>query len=177
MEERMTKYITDGLSIVRTIVPTGREVFSSPHLRLSPGVCYPPNNLQAINFVDNDGNIVTRYSYYTYFLNRICFWMLTFSHLKNCWKTFLSTHSDFCIGVHLFNVKDIEKFEIITLKYNGSSADMTITCRVGNLVGSVSNEEQLLENDSKVFADRAKILLSTDDVTIGEVFVQKFCSV
>lgn len=62
MEERMMKYITEDLSVVKTIVAAGRDVFSLPHLRLSPGVCYPPNNLQAINFVDNHGNIVTRYS-------------------------------------------------------------------------------------------------------------------
>lgn len=71
-------------------------------------------------------------------------------------------------------MKDIEKFEIISLKYSESSAALRITCRVGSHVGSVSEEEQLLENDLKIFADRMKTLLNTDDVTVGEVFVRKF---
>lgn len=59
----MTKYITEGVSVERTFVPTVKEVLSSPHLRLGAGVFYPPSNLQVINFVSNNGTIVTRYLY------------------------------------------------------------------------------------------------------------------
>lgn len=61
---------------------------------------------------------------------------------------------------------DLKNFEILNLE---SKADLSIICRMGHYVSDVSDEERLLENDSIIYADRAKILLNSDDVTIGQV--------
>lgn len=66
----MNKFITDGLSVERKTVPTVGRLLSSPHLRLAPGEFYPPSDFQIVNFVDNDGNVVTRYLNYCNSINK-----------------------------------------------------------------------------------------------------------